>query len=229
MTRVYKNSLVIALVLLSIIAFGQANEKKSQSDSTNQWEIGLDLLWLIDKNQVPAKSIFIRRNFVDAAGKHKAWRLRIGVDNSYYDSTQTDGILPHDIDVNSILIRPGFEWQKKLSSKYTFFYGSDVHLFYWQEKFKKIYTIVPEPMLFTGTYKTWEVGLVGFLGFKYFPNKWFSISSESSLNLIYRLRRDESNTGSAAYPASSGHSNLSVDELKINVFPISVINLCFKF
>lgn len=228
MRRLYISSLILTFSLLTFSTYGQTEKKKSERDTTRQWEFGLDLLWLIDKNQVPPTSIFARYNFIDIHNRHKAWRLRIGVNNNYYDSAQTNGTLPHDININSVLIRPGFEWQMKPSLKYTFFYGGDLNLFYRQEKFKNIITIVPEPLQYDGTFKTWELGLVGFIGFKYSPNKWLSVSAESSLNIMYRIRRDESQTGPPAFPGASGKSNLSVDDLKINMFAISVINLCFK-
>lgn len=226
--RLYTSSFILAFILLTSITYGQTKNKKNETDTTKHWEVGLDLLWLIDKNQVPSTSLFGRYNFVDKGNSYKAWRFRIGMDNNYYDSSRINGMMPHDIKVNSILLRPGFEWQKRPNLKYTFFYGGDLNLFYRQEKFKNIIATVPEPLQYDGTFKTWELGLVGFIGFKYSPIKWLSISTESTLNIMYRIRRDKSQTGPPAFPGASGESGLSVDDFHINVFPISVINLCFK-
>src|SRR5690606_34787895 len=52
------------------------------------WEIGTDLLWLIDKNVLPATNIFIRKNLVTKNDRLTALRLRFGLDLNKMDSSQ---------------------------------------------------------------------------------------------------------------------------------------------
>jgi hypothetical protein len=44
-----------------------------QTDSSKKWEMGVDLLPLINKNKLPDKSIFVRYHIKD---RNRAWRFR---------------------------------------------------------------------------------------------------------------------------------------------------------
>ena len=78
-----KLNYVLALVALLYCTHTQAQTKKSSdtlADTTRlKWEIATDLLWLIDKNQIPASNIFVRKHITRENGKLGAQRLRVGV------------------------------------------------------------------------------------------------------------------------------------------------------
>jgi hypothetical protein len=56
--------IVALLIFLMAVGYGQVRKTNKEKDTTRQWELGLDLLWVIDKNQVSATSLFARYNFV---------------------------------------------------------------------------------------------------------------------------------------------------------------------
>ncbi len=225
------NSIIISLFLslLSFATFGQTKETQIERDTTGQWEIGLDLLWLIDKNTLPPTSLFARYNFVKKNNKPAAWRLRFGVDISHYDSSQISNAAPHDIKNTLVFIQPGYEWQV-IKKRYVFFYGLDAKAGYSKYDFDNIVlTTDGEWTQFYGTDKTFEYGLSPFLGFKYNFNNWLSISAESSITMEYKVRRQNSEAIKVDTQLPAGSGAINVDNFIILANPISVINLCFKF
>ena len=207
------------LTLLTLTTYGQQKKEQAKNDTTRNWEVGLDLLWLINKNQLPATSIFARHNFVTKAGKHRALRFRLGVNNSYYDSSQINGLFPNKSDIIAPFARIGYEWQVPVNKQFILFYGVDANIFFYQNKFDRIIPATPTSFQYRGTFTTWEVGAVGLLGFKYHPASWLSLSIESTFSALYRIKRDEGQT--------SGRGEVNVNEFKMNFVPITVINLCF--
>jgi len=71
--------LISIILLQTVIVKAQTASEIHNKDTINTWEIGTDLLWLIDKNQVPATSLLINKI-------SKAWRLRLGVNTSRMDN-----------------------------------------------------------------------------------------------------------------------------------------------
>ena len=224
--RLYTNSFVLAFTLLTVITYGQSKQKKNERDTTKQWEIGLDLLWLIDKNQIPATSIFARYNYLNKNGKYNAWRLRVGIDNNRYDSSQVSNLEPREINTFSLLLRPGLEFQRNISKNARFYYGFDTHLYTYRQKFHYVTSIAPDPSVWEGELRTFEFGFIPFIGLKYYPAKWCALSLESSLNIIYRIKRDKDQTGTVAFPGT-GKGERNVDDFNINISPIAVLNFSF--
>ena len=186
----------------------------------------MDLLWLIDKNQIPATSIFARYNYLNKNGKYNAWRLRVGIDNNRYDSSQVSNLEPRESNTFSLLLRPGLEFQKNISKGAIFYYGVDAHFFMYRQEFHYVVSITPDPNVWEGKLKTFEFGLIPFVGLKYRPFNWCAISVESSLNAIYRIKRDKDYTGTVAYPRTArGEAN--VDDFRIKMSPITVVNFSF--
>jgi len=223
--------IAIGLTLAFVISFatkvhGQEKEKKIK-DSTRNWEVGLDLLWLIDKNQLPATSFFARHNFTTKTGKQRALRFRLGVNNSYYDSSQISGLLPEKSNIIAPFVRIGYEWQVPVNNQFTFFYGADANIFFYQNKYERIVPAAPTDFLVRNTFTTWELGLIGFIGFKYRPTNWLSISTESTFSALYRIKRDELASYSLPPTIPNGLGEINVNDMRINFLPITVINLSF--
>ncbi len=221
------NKIILALAILSTFTtYGQTKKKQNERDTTKQWEIGLDLLWLIDKNHVPPTTLFVRYNFVNDKNEKRAWRFRLGVDYSTYDSAQLPNPRDNEIDIVAPYMRLGYEWQKEINQKSSYFFGVDFSAFYSQYKAKIV--IYPGPNLLQATDKTWEFGAIPFIGFKYRPTKWLAISTEISLNFIYRIRREEDKVTDINFPNDpGGQSKIDVNDFTTGFQPISVINLCF--
>lgn len=134
MTKRITLALTFTFIVLSVITTcGQAKEKKL-NDSTNHWEIGLDLLWLINKNQLPATSIFGRYNFVNNNNQKRAWRFRLGINNKTYDSAQINDPRNNEFKTIAPYVRVGYEWQKAINEKVTYFYGADLTTSYSYKK-----------------------------------------------------------------------------------------------
>ena len=221
--------LISIILLQAVIVKAQTASEIHNKDTINTWEIGTDLLWLIDKNQVPATSLFVRYNFTNKKNKQMAWRLRLGVNTSRKDSSQIADPQDNEKYIFAPYLRSGIEWQNKTSAKSLVFYGVDASLSYSQEKIKTIVTTIPPPgVLSQEINKTLEAGLIGFIGFKYEPTAWFALSIESSLNIFYTIRRDEFKTTSIDFPDDEGfHGFIHTNEINIKFTPITIINLSF--
>ncbi|MCF6352652.1 MAG: hypothetical protein L3J06_06545 [Cyclobacteriaceae bacterium] len=219
---------ILMLILLNLLTCSLLAQDKKVEAMVSTWEIGTDLLWLIDKNQVPATSLFGRYNFTNKKNKQMAWRLRLGINTSRKDSSQIAAPQDNEKDIFAPYVQLGFEWQRSFNTKYLVFFGTDINFQYYQNKFSEIIYFDIGPRLFQGTYKTITWGASGFIGFKYFLTNWLSLSLESSLNLNYRIRRDKDKVTLIDYPNSDGgKGEINVNELTIHFTPITVLNLSF--
>jgi hypothetical protein len=218
--------IVALLILLMTVGYGQVRKTEKEKDTTRQWELGLDLLWLIDKNQVPSTSLFARYNFVNKKSKQRALRFRLGVDNSTYDSAQINDPRDNEIDIISPYLRVGYEWQREINQKSSYFFGVDCSMLFSRYKAKQV--IYPGPNLYQVTDRTWIFGIAPIIGLKYSPLGWICISIESSLNLTYRIRREDDKITDINFPNSpGGRGKIDVNNFDIHFLPITVINLSF--
>ncbi len=214
------------LILLPVVASGQKGKKDLAKDTTRQLEVGVDLLWLINKNQIPAATLFGRFNYVRNQLSKRAWRFRLGVDNRTYDSAQINDPRNNEMDLIAPYLRVGYEFQKDISAKASYFYGVDFSVFYSLDKAKMV--IYPGPNLVQVTDKTFETGLMPFLGFKYKPADWLAISIESSVGFMYRIRREKDKVTDIDFPNSPGfNGKIDINEFKVKFSPITVINMSF--
>lgn len=230
MTKTKTTKLLLAfLIFFTCTSYGQQKQHTNKKDTTKHWEVGLDLLWLIDKNQVPSTSLFGRYNFVDRKGKAKALRLRVGVLSKTTDSTQVNSVFLINTKESGILVRPGFEWQKGLTPKMKLFYGLDLSVSYAYSKDKRI-LYVPDPTLFEIEDNNWAFGGHGLLGFKYQLTNTISISSETTLNIYHQSNhRDILSGADPNFPNTGGVAKLDTRKTDINFTPITVINISFNF
>lgn len=204
-------------------------------DKPKQWEIGVDLLPLLDKNNLPEKSFFVRYHLKD---KNRAWRLRGGFDRnpiSHYYPT-LDVLEPYYLkmlDENPLdktwYLRPGMEWHLKTTPHSVFYVGGDIHLLYAYNKYG--YDIGRKDNDFKirqrVEYQVLKTGLAGFAGVSYFPYNWLSLSIESSLELFYLDMKDKLFNVSEYEKRLFGvgtHNRFIFD-----CHPILVFNLSFHF
>jgi hypothetical protein len=225
-SQTLNSKMLTLLILLPMLVTGQSVKKDNVKDTSSQLELGVDLLWLINKNQIPAATVFGRFNYVRNQHSKRAWRFRLGVDNRTYDSAQINDPRNNEMDIIAPYLRVGYEFQKDINKKASYFYGIDVSAFYSVYKAKMV--IYPGPNLVQITDKTFETGLMPFLGFKYKPTEWLAISMESSVGFMYRIRREKDKVTDIDFPNSSGcRGKIDLNEFKIKFLPITVINMSF--
>jgi hypothetical protein len=230
MTRLCTNSFLLALILLTFTTYGQKKNKKTERDTTKQWEIGLDLLWLIDKNQVPATNIQIKRSIK----QNLTLRSRVGIQYDQGDSTQSTFPGPPNTNNSvALFLRSGFEYQKMIANKLTFYNGIDFGI--WHANNTSHYTLYRPEFLSYGryenTHKMWQFELLPFIGIKYDIIRNLNISLETSLNMFYQNNKNSS-TGESlpGYPdflvfPSKQESN----KFGVRLLPFQYINLNYKF
>lgn len=201
-----------------------AQPKKSDNLVENpKWEVGTDLLWLINKNTLPYYTILIRRKI----GKYGAVRLRGGYQkNSNYLSFR-------QFDFNTAsLIRLGYEYQKPLSrlngTTKSLLYGGVDYFWRYLNNYYYIYDIQnPAPYIGAGvisTEITHEQGGAAFIGFKYFATHYLSLSVESSFQISHVNYSQEERGFTSGYFAYNLFPRNS-----FQVLPLNTITLSFHF
>ena len=213
----------------SLLVEAQTISENVEKGAVQSWEIGTDLLWLIDKNQVPT-SVFVRSNYVTKKNKLRAWRLRLGLNMSYRDSITINRPFDNELNNISIFARVGYEWQHKVEEKVLLYYGADVGFSYSGIYEKRILTLLPPPgRLYQETFTTYQPSFIGFIGCRYDPKPWISFSLEASLQIAYRIRRNPFKTTSIDFPDDEGaHGFYNAEELIINLLPITYLNISFN-
>ncbi len=207
--------LVWAGVTLSFFGFGQT---ATDSTQIQKWEIGIDLLGLIDKNKVPEASIFIRRNYGFRNNKCKALRFRIGMDTEKRLVKAWDGHLIDDYKGYSPYIAFGHEW-KTIFPKYRWFFGIDVVGSFTRSN---QYYSVGSTTYYYDTIRNYTIGLNGLTGFQMNLTKYLSITLESAALIKYEKKY----LYSRDLPWSQGGENSKRFFTKIE--PIMVLNLIYS-
>jgi hypothetical protein len=150
----------------SLLLYAPTAQAQDKHDSLTRykWEIGTDLLWLIDKNTLPPTSIFVRRHT-----EKGAWRLRVGYNYQNNERRLFDTLDLYQTEQHEVLFRMGYE-QKRNQKKFQLFYGTDIHLGYVYQKQDDYYDTDTNPGIDSRTFgnrKTLGIGLVTFIGLKY--------------------------------------------------------------
>lgn len=215
--------LVISLILTFTSYVNGQQQKENKPDTLNSWEVGIDLLWLIDKNQIPETSIFVRYHHKE----NEAIRFRIGVDLYYADTTLIVWSQKGKGGTVAPFIRMGYQWQKDVNERLSYFYGGDIGALYQKISIEKPLRIID---LYYKTSKTLTLSIIPFLGLNYQLTPSICISTESSLDISYIYRRDEDRIVPISNPNTDGGGRglFKSNIFKTTVLPISVVNLTFK-
>ncbi len=194
-----------------------------------KWEVATDLLWLLDKNTVPATSVFFRRHT-----QKGAWRLRVGVDFSHdmVQFPETTGTSLNDQDSKNLtlFLQIGYQWNKPITPKRNFYFGSD--LFF---KRGRIFAnnFVPIGLLEKHVIhiKNYQAGGNAFLGLQQYFGKQFSISGEMTFSAYYdylNYKREQ-----FEYPVddpnSSGGLHRIDRKFAFRFFPLYTFNVSYHF
>ncbi|MGA0555342.1 hypothetical protein ACO2Q8_01735 [Larkinella sp. VNQ87] len=214
--------ILINLLLNTFLVQAQGLTKDSVS-SQPKWEVGTDLLGLLNKNTLPNYSLLVRRK----VGRNGAFRLRGGyIKNSEY-------IAFRDRNYNQAsLLRIGYEHQKILTIskgaiKSRMYGGIDLFSRYQRDNYSIWDIPNPEPYSGTGVdviETTQERGGAALIGFQYFVTRFLSLSIESSFQ-ISRVFYSQNERGFA----SGYHTYLEFPRNSYQFIPINTIGLSFHF
>lgn len=189
----------------------------------NHWELGVDVLSLFDKNNVPAATIFARYNYRQRLAKGRAWRFRVGVDTERREFDAIGKIYKDTWRGYNLYLSIGHEWQFR-SERSSWFVGGDVVGQYYHLKAR--YLVFPSP----DTYEDVRVSemttsILVITGWQYAITRQIAVSLESALSASYYYRRYN---GEAVLP----HGGVSWENdkiIKTNIRPFWVILLTYKF
>lgn len=209
----FKNAfLKNTLRMLLLIILGSGSEINAQE--FHKWEVGTDLLWLINKNTLPNYSILVRRKLTPT----NSLRVRLGG-----NLLETVGVRTRTVDTRSFIIRAGYERSLPLGENedMEFMVGGDlsyeterqnIPLSFVNNSNSQIYYIT------RSKYK--EMGGVLFAGFRYYINSNLSTSFEANLKFS-KVRETVISTGIPF--------NENVNSNKIAFIPLSVLNISYHF
>jgi hypothetical protein len=212
----------IFFIALSIDCIAQANGLDSTAFHPH-WEIGVDLLPLIDKENAPANSLFARRNYFQKNGKGRAWRLRAGLEVEKRDFKDVSRPIPDTYRTYGPQISIGHEWQR-LSKGFRWFFGVDGFGSYQRQNFE--YLNFPTLSFREGgLQEEHKIGIAATIGFQVKLIEKLHLSSETNLSGFYR----RSHFVSDQLPVGTGGHSEELEEVgTVRFRPLYVINLIYS-
>jgi hypothetical protein len=229
-----KNNFLVLTFLLALHWQAQAQLSTTDGSLTfprMRWDVGTDLLWLINKNTLPATLVFVRYNVQPKNHLPGAIRLRLGLDWSTSDSAKFVGVYHSDrVKKFTPFLRVGYEWQVQ-KGRHQFFYGADWHFAYSGYRFEGTildpnYGEIPSYYIT----KSWETGPVGFAGIKFFLSSHLTFSMETSYTTFHRWATKEQLTYfELAKSTPPSRVEVKVNEWKGKFNPLYVFNISYHF
>lgn len=221
--------LVAPCIMLCFFALDcKAQNTKADTTFHPHWEIGLDLLPLIDKENAPKNSLFARRNYFEKYGKGRAWRVRAGMEVEKRNYSNVAYWTPDNYNSYSPYLSFGHEWQYSIGKRFRWFVGVDGQCSYIRRNDFYISTFVLTDSLREKiVVNEWKFGLNGVIGFKLNITSALSISSEAIVSANYWHYHYKND---AYYKGILAEGILSEDFDKIfrfQFYPIYVINLTY--
>jgi len=208
----------------------------AQEVDWDRYEVGVDLLWLIDKNSAPfsffVKRIELKQKKNDFGFIRRGFRLRVG--GSYYHPDEefaSQNNFTYHLTKNryTLLVRPGYEWHKKIKS-YDFHYGADmsfniwgsksVHDYYYYDQALKV--IVPST--FGHTNRFGHVGISPVAGVTIRVIRGLNLTLESAATISYVF-------GKIEFENYDGFDDLVLKSRgwDIDLAPLYTFNAAFTF
>lgn len=232
MKKSYYLNFIVFLIFLTPSLYGQ-EKVKVRKDTTKQWEFGLDLLWLIDKNQVPPINVQVKKKLTA-----NSWlRLRTGVkynsNDSSYNSLGWPGP-PYESRNFIGFMRVGWESESKINNKISFYKGIDLGFWYQTDIVNRTryWFEVDTYLRYKESKNTFIYEVLPLVGIKYHLSDVFSISLESSIRCSYQ--RDKYSLDGYELPpgipggvATGNYENINNKNL-IEMIPIQFLNLNIK-
>ncbi len=223
--RLIISLLAIGFTLAFFTSDCLAQTAKADTTFKPHWEIGVDLLPLIDKENVPKTTLFARRNYSLKNGAGKAWRLRAGVDTEVRDFIDVGRWTPDTYRTYAPYLSIGHEWQRT-SGVFRWFAGIEAVGSYYRQNFFYLLTL-SDSLRWKGFKKEFKIGMNGTLGcqVKLANNLW--LSSEAALSVAYRrshYKGDDIHIDGTLGGYSDNLEKVFVSEFR----PLYVINLIYS-
>lgn len=222
---------IVLSLLMVFLATSGWSQKKIQPTS---FELGFDLLWLIDKNTYPPTSLFGRYHFDQTDDKGKALRLRLGATFHRPDSTVNDLYYYFESYEYSLFIQPGLEWQRKFG-RLDWVFGFDVPYSYQfsESHYNYLDPTIDELFIYEIFEKGHKISIAPLSGLRLHLGNRFFLYLETSIDasyLHYRLKKyvHYANT----YPPDFYDDPLQrryKDDFQIVFNPIKTLMISFSF
>ncbi|UJP66327.1 hypothetical protein [Mongoliitalea daihaiensis] len=162
-----------------------------------RWEIGLDALSLIDKNELPAYSIFGRMVLNPQTTKKTSLRLRLGVEGyTNLDSAFSGNRVGLDYRTNSFYISTGIQKELLNLGNCSVYVGGDFG-FYRKANLKDHTGEFGWNVIGYDNYREINLRFAGILGYTHQLGNNFAISVESSLQTNYSNQKQDTDYVSA--------------------------------
>ncbi|NOU16760.1 MAG: hypothetical protein HOO91_04300 [Bacteroidales bacterium] len=231
-------------LFLSFALFGSAQNNhrsdksvsRKDSLSTYRFEVGTDLLWLVDKNSLPGYCLQLKIN--NRSKKHLgAFRFKIGMNLKTTDTTDlttfTNDYDTYKTRTSSYFFRSGYQLSYNYS-KLKLFWGVDLHLGYYKF-FNDYYWRLGTDnykMYNTRTYTRIQYGLIGFIGASYSITPRVSVLVESNCSMLYSKIKNREHSYYPDFPGSENDNKSNwydSNVLDVNIIPISTISINIHF
>ncbi len=218
----YTKFFLWALLALAQCLPARGQDETPEPEEKRHWEVGIDLLPLINKETLPAASVFGRYHFTTPAGREMALRLRVGGNSSATDSSGLlfDGKFNEQMSTIWFL-RAGVEWRKSISKRFLVYIGGDLGYHYSSEKVEglRFFPFSTDPLPFYTEVTASDLQGHLITGFVFFIHKNVSLSFEPTFSLAF-------NTGARKSEFAGSETtttNFSTFNLLVN--PLQVLNL----
>ncbi len=221
--------LLLASILFTVTAIDcKAQNAKVDTSFHPHWEIGVDLLPLIDKENAPKNSLFARRNYFHQNGKGRAWRMRAGAEVEVRDFSDVAHWTPSTFRTYAPYLSIGHEWQR-VSNKFRWFFGIDGGVSYSRRNDFYLSTFVLTDSLREKiVVNEWRFAINGVLGFQVKISNNLSLGSEASLIASYRSYHFKNDSYYRGILATGNKSEDFDDVFNLKLNPIYVINLIYS-
>ncbi len=226
--RYYFRLFAPCIMLCFFITDCKAQNTKVDTTFHPHWEIGVDLLPLIDKETAPKNSLFARRNYFQKGGLGRAWRFRAGVDVEVRDFSDVVHWTPDKYKSYAPYISFGHEWQYGIGKKFQWLAGVDGFSSYARRNDFYLSTFVLTDSLREKiVVNEWKFGLNGVIGFKLNITPTISISSEAVVSANYWHFHYKNDAYYRGILAENIKSEDFDNIFRFQVYPIYVINLTY--
>lgn len=226
---IYTFNIVYALPRKSKRTNGQPPMSAVAKPLDNNWEIGLDVLALFNKNDLPTTSLFARYNYAQTTQTGKAWRARFG-----FTAETGTRELPliwsgkETRDAHGPYLSLGHEWQRK-AGRFRCFWGGDVSLGYYRLRYKILgypYILGTQGEVAQG--KEIELGAYILMGGQYALNAHLSLSIESTIRGDYYWSHYTYDLRDLTGPPNDINGDDRERSFYYKISPFQTINLIFS-
>ncbi len=173
---------IITLLSLCFLTYAQGSAQEDSVHQKRRIELGLNITSVLANffnSDFPRAMLeqYIIAGKVFHQNRHAAFRFHIG---GSVDSEKTVNLA--SIKSRELLTKIGCEWHRPIGQKIILLYGADAIFTY-----SHTTTDAFRQSTLTES-STLQGGPAAFLGFRYQLNKWLSLTTESSLSVIWRRR-----------------------------------------